>query len=252
MNIMKKLSPISILCIGILFASVFLSCESKTKTLDDSLFGYEYYPLEIGKYWVYQLDSTIIDDQGAKIIKSKNYIREEVTDSYLNEENETIFKIQRSISDSLYGTYRITDIWTAEMTETAAFRVEENLRFIKMVFPVNLDKSWVGNLFDNLTQVDVAGEKIWVYKDWGEYRIDQYGVDRQINGKLYKDVVKVEQADHDFAIERRFSVEYYAANIGMIEREMVIFDTQCECPGQTWEQKADSGFTLRQTLLETN
>ncbi len=238
------LASISLIC--------FYSCEDQVKTLDDSLFDYEYFPTEVGKYWLYQVDSTVIYNQGSKTIKSKTFVREEVTEIFNSLENLPIYRIERSISDSIDGNYIIKDVWTAEKTEFAAFRTEENLRFNKMIFPLRLDQTWKGNLFDNLTEVNVAGEMIWVYKDWGDYTLKSKGLDRMVNGILYNDVATIIQADHDFAIERRFAIEHYAPGIGLIEKEMMIFDTQCECPSQTWEQKATSGYTMKQILLESN
>lgn len=229
------------------------SCSDEIdKNLDSSFFGYEYYPLEEGNFWIYRVDSLIIDDLGATQIKTHSYIKEEISDPYLNVEGDTMYKLVRSISDDPDGPFRISDVWTTQMTVTAAFRTEENLRFNKMSFPLELDKSWTGNLFDNLVEVSIAGEMIWVYKDWGEYQLIAKGIEHTVNDTSYEDVAVILQADHDFAIERRYSIEYYAAGVGLIEREMIIFDTQCACPGQSWEEKADAGFTLKQILLESN
>lgn len=244
--------------ISYLFSILFLvllfnACQDEqSKTLDPSLFGYEYFPLELGHTWLYQLDSTIIDDQGGTIIQSTRFLRETVSDVFVNAENKEIYVIERAIADSINGEYRVSDIWTAEKTSAAAFRVEENLRFNKLVFPLQLDVEWTGNLFDNLTEVDVAGEMMWVYKDWGDYQVVANGIDYRVNGTNYSDVAAVLQADHDFAIERRYAIEYYAPEIGLIEKQMIIYDTQCECPGESWEEKADSGFSFRQTIIEFN
>lgn len=231
---------------------IWFSCEDATKTVDRSLFGYEYFPLEVGKYWIYQVDSTLIINQGGDVRTSRTFVREEITESFIDASGILVHRLERSTSDKLNGIYQIKDVWTMETTNDAAFRTEENLRFTKITFPVNQDNSWIGNNFDNLVEVVVAGEMMWVYKDWGDYRINVKGKDRIVKGKLYNDVVSILQADHDFAIERRFAVEHYAPFVGLIEKEMAIFDTQCECPGQSWPEKANSGFTLKQSLIETN
>ncbi len=249
---MNSFKNTGLIILTTLFCFMFIACEDKVKTLDASFFDYEYFPMEIGDYWVYRVDSTTVESQGANIRKSKNFVREEIIESFINAEGKTVFMIQRSLSDSLNGRYLVRDIWTAEMTDESAFRIEENLRFNKLSFPIDLDDQWQGNLFDNLVEQVVAGETMWVYKDWGDYQVIADGIERVVNGQLYTGVVAVKQADHDFGLERRFAIEYYAPEVGLIERQMAIYDTQCVCPGQTWEEKASAGFTLNQILLEHN
>ena len=250
---MYKLVAVKFIVIMIGLVLLFHSCiEEKVNDLDESLFGYQYFPLEIGKYWIYQVDSTIIDDVGASTIKSSSFVKEEITESYINELGETEYRIERSKSETLNGDYLITDAWKAELNENFASRTEENLRFIKMVFPISIDIDWNGNHFDELTRIDVAGERIWVYKDWGNYQVDAKGVELTVNGEAYSNSVIITQADFESDIEKRFSKEYYAPEIGLIKKEMIIFDTQCICPGETWFEKAEAGYTLNQILVEHN
>ena len=237
----------------LLLTLLFISCgEDRSIDLDDSLSGFEYFPVEEGRYWVYKVDSTIVDDAGATIVETSSYIREEIDGSFLNALGDKVYILTRSISDSPMGEFRITDAWSVEMNETAAIRTEENLRFIKLRFPISQNAPWNGNQFDDLTLVDVAGESIWVYKDWGDYIISDRNISMTVGGEEYNRVIGVEQADFESDIELRLSKEYYAPGVGLILKEMTILDTQCLCPGESWEEKAEAGFILRQTLIDNN
>jgi len=235
------------------FALIFSSCqEDRVNDLDESLFGYQYFPLEIGKYWIYKVDSLIIDDVGQTVIQTSTFIKEEIASSYENEVGDMEYRIERSQSETRDGEYVITDAWKAEISATYAAKTEENLRFIKMVVPIDKDIDWRGNHFDELIRTDIAGERIWVYKDWGNYKVEANGIEFVVNEITYQDVVVIVQADFESDIERRYSKEYYAPDIGLIKKEMIIFDTQCICPGDTWFEKAQAGFTLKQNLLQHN
>ena len=53
----------------------------------------------------------------------------------------------------------------------------------------------------------------------------------------------------------RRGFEQYAPNVGLVYRELAGLDTQCggnpgDCIDIPWEQKAEKGFIVRQTLLE--
>lgn len=242
----------NVLVLSLAALVLFSSCGDENKTLDSAFFGYEYYPVEEGKYWVYKMNETLIKQEGNANETSVYFMREDVTEKFVNTIGDTIFKIQRSISDTQNGLYVATDLWTAEVTEAGAYRVEENLEFVKMIFPFKVGTSWEGNLFDNLTSVKIAETSVWLYKDWGNYEVGAKGIPLEVEGQNYPDVTRIDQANFETSIERRFAVEYYAKNVGLIQKRMEIYDTQCVCPGQTWIEKAEAGFNLTQTLVDHN
>lgn len=235
---------------GVLTIMMVVSCGDETKRLDREFFGYEYFPVEVGHTWTYKMDETVIRSQGRDNISSTFFLRERVTESFVNTVGDTIFVLERAISDSQNGTFIPTDVWTAELNEESAQRVEENLRFTKMIFPFRVGTTWEGNLFDGLTTVNIAEESVRVYKDWGDYEVTARDISMSVEGVEYPEVAVVDQADFESAIERRFSKEYYGSGVGLILREMEIFDTQCSCDGQSWPEKAEAGFMLRQSLVE--
>jgi len=101
--------------------------------------------------------------------------------------------------------------------------------------------------------ISVAGESIFIFKNWlYEYR--EIGVPLEVNGLNFDDVVTIYQADEKNFIELRESYERYARGVGLVERQMRILDTQCiaECEGQTWEEKAEKGFIVRQEIRDYN
>ena len=234
------------------FLVFFSSCGEESKTLDRELFGFEYFPVEVGKFWIYKYDETLIRNQGNVLDQSVTYVREEISDVFVDAVGDSVYTLRRSESPTLDGNFQITDVWTTKMSENAARRVEENLTFVKLIFPFNVGTTWDGNLFDPLTTVNVAEESVWVYKDWKDYEVVAKGIDLQVEGETYTEVASVEQADFTSEIERRYAIEHYAPGVGLIKKEMVILDTQCSCPGETWIEKAEAGFTLTQTLVDHN
>ncbi|NNE26603.1 MAG: hypothetical protein HKN09_07150 [Saprospiraceae bacterium] len=251
---MYKRLHIKYLTSAFLLVLIFSSCQDDGTTVpDDGTFGYKYYPVAMGKYWIYQVDSTIYDDAGANVISSSSYVKEEIVDFFINEFDDTTFVLNRSIAKNLNDEFTTTDAWTIEKNEFMVARTEENLRFVKLVFPVGLDRRWKGNQFDELIAIDVAGESIQVYKDWGDYVIVNEGQTLNTDSLQFKEVIEVLQGDATNEIERRYAKEYFAPDIGMIKKEMIILDTQCIfCPGESWEEKAEAGFILSQTLIEYN
>ena len=241
-----------------LFTALLYSCSENTKTEDFNVeFGYEYFPLEIGQYRTYVVDSTLYDiGPSAEIIvrKSRTFVKHEITDTIMDNLGRIGYVVERyeRVNDSLQ--WEIKDIWTTFKTDSEAEWVEENLRFIKMVFPLKDGVSWNGNRFiDATTIVSVAGESVEVFKSWS-YEVQDMGIAMNYSALNFDDVAIISQADSENLIEIRESEEHYAKGVGLVFREMRILDTQCisECEGQTWEEKAEKGFILRQEIIDFN
>jgi len=248
----KKLEIRALVLLGIC-SLIMVSCGDESKRLDTSFFGYEYFPMETGKYWIYKVDEQLIRNNGTVLEENSFFLREDVIEEFVDVTGDTIYKIQRSISDQVDGNFNITDIWTSQTSENAAYRTEENLRFNKMIFPLNVGSTWQGNLFDELTLISVADVGVWVYKGWSDYEVKAKGVPVRVEGVNYSDVVHIAQANLTTQIEQRIADEYYANGVGLIQKTMTILDSQCDtCEGQTWLEKAEAGFTWTQTLVETN
>lgn len=248
---MKKLLfavaiPVSILWI--------FSCKT---TADDYIAdaGYDYFPLEVGKYKIYEVDSTIFDPTGdSMVILSRVLIKEEITDTLTDHNGNLLYRIERYQRKADTLAWQISKVFTASVQDNKAIVTEDNLRFIRMVFPPKERKSWNGNAHFNPTLIiTVAGESLEMFKGWS-YRIESQGVQDTVGTFIFDDVVTVQEADNENLIELRRAVAKYARGAGLVYRELWILDTQCidACAGQYWEEKAEKGFILKQRLISYN
>lgn len=239
----------SLLCI------VIWSCEeSIAPPLSD--FGYNYFPLEQGREWVYQLDSVIYNDFEQRIDTFRYQLKEVVGDTSRDNEGQLYYRINRYMRNDSSETWRFRNVWRAQVIDYQAHRIENNQRFIKLAFPPRLDKYWDGTVYINAdTTVSIPGGSINIYKDWDDFTY--LGVDEweQIGNANFDSTLFVRQVDKENNIERRYSIEQYARGVGLIYKEMLILDTQCggniaDCIDDPWVEKAEKGFILRQTLID--
>lgn len=248
---MKQLFFIAVLLAPLLW---MVSCET---TEDDYRVdaGYEYFPLEVGKYKIFRVDSTIFDPTGdSAVIFSSVLMKEEITDTLSGNNGELLFKIERFQRTADTLPWQVTKVFTASVQDNKVIVTEDNLRFIRLVFPPKERKSWDGNVhFDPGLIVTVAGESLEMFKGWS-YRIEQAGTQDTVGTFVFDDVVTVQEADSENLIELRSAVSKYARGVGLVYRELWILDTQCidACAGQPWEEKAEKGFILKQRLIEYN
>ncbi len=237
-----------------LSAVFFVACkETPDNYVPDA--GQDYYPLEVGKFVEYQMDSTIYDPNGdTTVYHSTSFLREEIIDTLTDNGGNIVYKIEQyhRTADSL--SWAIKKVLSATLVDNQAIRTEDNLQFVKIAFPLSKGNRWNGNShFDKSLIVEIAGETVEMFKGW-EYRIKDIGVADTIGGFQFDETIVVEEADNENLIELRQVVSTYAKGIGLVARELWILDTQCidDCVNQSWEQKAEKGFILKQTIINHN
>ena len=233
------------------------SCKSESTFEDFQVDqGYDYFPLEIGKYIDYQVDSVLYDTTGTGIVieESSYLVREQVVDTFRDNNNRLSYLVERFQRLSADEPWEFSGNKSVIPDNTQLEVIEDNLRFIKMVFPLRDGELWDGNLhIDPSTIVVIKGEGVEMFKGWS-YEIQSIGEAATINDQTYDDVVTITQAESENVIELRNSMEQYARGIGLVYRELRILDTQCitGCEGLPWEEKAQKGFILRQSIIGHN
>lgn len=232
----------------------FVACDDDVIDQTEVDFGYDYFPLEIGKFIEYEVDSIIYDplQGGIAVDSSRTYVREEISDSFEDAVGNEIFTIERSErSDSTQAWY-LTDVWSAFNTETESIRREENLEFIKMIFPVRDRRDWDAIPFDEELEIEVAGETIKMFKNW-ESEMEDVDVSETINGISFENVATVTLADDENIVEYRYGIEKYARGVGLVYRELIILDSQnTEADTLTFLERAEEGFILEQRIIAHN
>jgi hypothetical protein len=232
------LSALFIICIC---ALLFSSCKKTSYpplAIDKS-----YFPLITGKYIIYDVDSEgwnsfVVDTTDSNYHSESHYqIMEEVDSPYVDNAGNTAFRIVRSRRTNESDPWTITDIWSANLTDHTAEKVEENLRFIKLDFPVILNRQWFGN---SKIQADsnLAFLNGWVYEYTSVFQ------PLSLNGLTFDSTVTVKEDLDSNAIQQYIYMEKYAKNVGMIYKYEDSLSTQ---PGYP-----KSGRILKMTAKEYN
>lgn len=218
---MKKLATV------LLFLSVALSSCYEEET-DIPLIGYEFFPMEVGRFVEYQVDSLWRDDAAGPIAFSEiRYRLRDVNEStFTDEEGRTAMRVERSWRKSGEIEFRIKDIWSRTRTDQFAEQNEENVIFVKMDFPIREGKVWNGNRRTTLTSLQEHFRQPTIPQEW-DYTFQNVNEPYAINGFTFDSTVTVMQADRpaQFGLNM-FAKEVYAKNIGLVHKQMDIFDVQ--------------------------
>ena len=208
-------------------------------------YRYEYFPLSIGQERLFIVDSILFDPLGnrVQIDSSKTFIRELVVDTFRSASNTLEYRIERYERRNNTAPWVLKKVLSESRPIDQAQRFEDNFRLLKMTFPIKQGQSWNPLIFvDPLSKVEVKGEPLELFKGW-EAKVKS--IDQSWN--QYPNTLEIQFSDYENAIELRRGTERYAANLGLVYRELSVLNTQClsACQGQAWEKKAQSGFILK-------
>lgn len=224
---------------------------------------HNYYPLSVGKYVEYTVDSVLYDFGSAGGISrdsTRTWVREEITDTFSDNAGRLLFRIERFERNNDSLPWQLKQVLSAGQSNSQAIRTENNLRFLKLVFPFYRNTRWDGNLWiDPYVEIEVAGERIRPFANW-QYNVDALDIPAQIGSFSFDSILVVTEVDQTNAIERRLSRSTYAKHIGLVHREQWILDSQycnqipapADCQTKPWTEKAETGYILRQVLTGYN
>jgi hypothetical protein len=238
---------------------VLAACDNKEPIVNPR--GEEYFPLEVGRISEFRVDSVIFDDAGAgnKLDTFSSFLREIVVAKFAGQDGDTVYRIQREHRRTADLPWQISDIYTMQSDGYEAIRSEENIRLVKMTFPLYVGKGWEPAKYVSTSiTVPVGTETINMYSYW-DGQLLALDVPEQVGTFAFDSVMTCLQADDDNELERRYVLEKYAKDIGLVFRKDTIVDSRCErlgtfdpCLGQTWMEKGEKGYLLEMELISHN
>lgn len=188
----------------ILLILTTISCNSRDKEIESHP-GYEYFPLDTAKARVYEIvirNINLVED-----ITSRYYQKEQIGDSY-SEGDETVYILEK------YSKTQESDTWknapdtieTIRISDGRLIQTDNNIRYLKLVFPVTEGRQWDGNIYNT--------------QDKDIYWIKSLGQPFQLGNQSFEKTLFVEQASDTVDLTKRdVRYEIYAYNTGLIYKK---------------------------------
>lgn len=234
----------------LLFAFSFslLACSNETEEREIDQ-GKDYYPVEKSNEWVYAYDSIVYNRQFNTIDTFSGFIKEVIIDELDTEGEYPVYRLERFLRKSLSDSWKINTVWSVTVEENRLIRTEENLPFVKLLFPPKLDVEWDGNAFiDESLEVEIQGDPIQLYFNW-DYSIDNKLDQMTVDGVVYQDVLTVVEVNTDDGFSRRLVQSHYARGVGLIAKNVEILECSNCDSSLPWSVKGDKGFTHELRLI---
>lgn len=226
-------------------ALLFTSCKEEVETLIPDM-GYNYFPDDSGSYIIYKVDSSVYDDFTETKRTSSIFLKEVLTEQY----PDNLGRPARTIA--CYYAPAIDGPWLKDpnnqyyqvKTNKVAERWENNLRYVKLVFPNNVSDNWLGNKYIISPPPYIIDTSNYRVQDW-KYTITSK--DQPFNNGVFAfdSTLQVMHIADSSVINKTLSFETYARNIGLVYREFWVVTSQSNFD-QPWPIRAEKGFIVRQ------
>jgi hypothetical protein len=211
---MNKLLPsFYLIFILLVFFTIQISCKKDASISPISVNNKNYFPLEKGRYWIYKVDSFYYNDFTSSIdtfsFELKEYIESEIKD----DKGNTSYRLERYYRNNSTENWQLKRVWLASFSQNSALKTEENIRYLKLLFPIKQNLKWNGNAYNTL------GEQNFEYTDIHK---------KTSLGTLdFDSVCTILQIADTSLISIEYHSEQYAANVGLIKkRKMSLQDTR--------------------------
>lgn len=244
---------------------VLLSACKKTETLDTMTLD-ELFPLTVGKYITYRVDSLVFVDAGKTAATHRYQFRHIVEKQVTDNLNRPAWQVVTYINDSLgKGAWVASGVYIVTPTGKQLEVNENNQRVIKLQLPAKEGFTWKGNSYlsdrpyNPAYEISVDGNmSLWEYtyktinqkERIGSVDIDNVTTITHIDA--FENVPM--KTDTAFA-SRELSFEKYAKNIGLVYKELELWENQPKptvTNGQTYYNPVRRGFGVKMWMIGRN
>lgn len=190
---------------------------------------------------IYDVDSIVYTDLPPDTITYKYRIKEKLADSFTDNEGKPAIRLERYIKkynpqkpyDSI--PWLVKEVWMVNADMKSIQVSERDVRYTKLIFPIQEKATWDGNAHNNLGEWDYT----YGYVDKSE----------TIGSVALEKVLSVNQKDLKTLISWQKYTEKYAKNIGLVYREIYDIYSNTVVPGTAIENRIENGLIYKQTLV---
>lgn len=206
--------------------------EDPVETVNDT--GYDFYPLELGAYRIYEVEeltySATVEDS------SHYYLKEVMADTLVSGDGTVKYLLYRYKSDDDTINWELDSVWAAQLTGNVLLVYEFDVPYCKLAFPITADKTWDGNAYNTQDEADYFYETV-----------DSY----TIGDSTYSSDDVIEVAIADIAknlVDQDERTETYVRGVGLVEKNYITVEF-CQS-GCSDSYEIDEGRILRQVFLK--
>ncbi|MGH2647006.1 MAG: hypothetical protein ACRDE8_05530 [Ginsengibacter sp.] len=215
----------------------------------------DYFPLQVGKYITYNLDSTLFIHFGQADTVISYQVKDQVDAQITDNLGRPAYRIIRYLRQDTSQDWTPDNTFMVIPTSNSIEYVENNLRFLKLELPLKQDFSWKGNSYIDTYSIN---SELQYMDDW-DYIYDSIDAPLTINSLSINSTITVDERDEflgqDPSIpgtqyaEKTYALEKYGKGIGLIYREFLHWEYQ---GGETGVPGYFVGYGVKLSIIDHN
>ncbi len=229
----------------LLFLLVLVSVTACNKQVTENVIvpdDTDYFPLSKGAFRIYQIDSISYRDLEQDTITTAYRLKEVLSDTFTDNSGHLAFRIMRYKQyPDKSGNYenqpwQFFESTSLKGTNSEIQIVENNQPYLRLVFPLNINKQWNGNAYNTLGiqnyTVNYVDQELKVF--------NKSVPTAKVTEKISRTKLSLEEINRT-----------YARGIGLIHGEYWDISTDQIDPLNEVEKHIKKGRVVKQDLIET-
>lgn len=196
------------------FTISLFTCKERKLTPPENLFE-GYYPLTQGEYIIYAAKR--VNFVNAVADSALFQIKEINMGKFTDQEGNTNYRIERFKRKTNEEEWLIDSVWAIIDKKDRIIKVENNIPYIKMVYPINKDTKWDGNIM-NSNQYKCGGYDCKL-TDNSSY--SNIATSFTVNGKVFDNTLTVNNIGVVSTIDSILGKNIYSKEIGRVYTEKI-------------------------------
>jgi hypothetical protein len=251
MGFMNKKFTLATLFTALALVTLWSCKKSETPNYTNAS---EYYPMTVGKYITYKLDSSNYIGYTSTATVTKYFVRDVVEAEITDNLGRKSYRVVRYIKDSLaQPVWRNNNTFMVTPLEKSFEYVENNLRFIRLQNPVNDGFEWPGTSY-------IAGNggnpALQFFSGW-KYHYENIAAPFAVFTNTVTNTITVNQADDTGGFpadplaysDRNFGKEVFGKGIGLIYKDFLHWSYQ---PPSNGVPGYRSGWGVKLAMIDHN
>ncbi|MCE6988227.1 hypothetical protein [Dyadobacter sp. CY323] len=212
--------------------AAILSCDtSSTEPVD----AYAYFPLEVGRYVIYNVREEIYSSGQANPVIKTSQEKDEIEEVSTNADGIATYTLSRSTRNSSSDYWQKVKEFTVQKFPDKILTSIDNQTFFSLVFPVDENITWNGNTYNNLEP--------------REYHYENINASGTIGAQNFDKVLTVVERKDTSIINKYVGIKQYGLGIGLISDDQINYEF-CQSEECIGSGKIESGTRKTRQIIE--
>lgn len=217
-----------------------ISCRTETLELPKSFSGEFYYPLKVGRFVIFSVDSTTFYLDGRR--KKVTYFQKElITDSFpvISGQLKYILRVSKRYNNT--QNWQSDSVWSLERNSQFAKRIQNNQILIELIFPIKSSSRWNPYLYraDGQNNTSLA-------------TVSRLGASFISGDSLFDNTVTVVFNKDSSCIDKNIFTRTFAKNYGLIyEKNIKLLYDNSSTPCAQSIDKIESGYIIEKKFVRS-